>query len=103
MTELDPFRYVRQVGDCCTWKILCDNTGVKPNTVPDSVIDYSQFRVAAAQEQMPYYYIKVANFRNVMLRFTQKFQNRLWCHFLDTRLERLRDLKIMEMDVDARP
>ena len=117
----------RRVGDRFTWMIPFDNEGVHHPAKPDSVLEYSTFRLlededvtdihrASADGSMiqvenynraGFYRVKGGTFQALTLKYryinTDTDQQSFWFHFAGPRLEKLSFMELYKTPVSARP
>lgn len=107
----------RRIGDQHTWIIPLDTTDVARPDIPDTVLEYSTFRLSKCQKVDPelgdpdlgYYEVDTKNFESMVLKhkysvsITRRDQRQFWTTFAGPRLERLSFLELCKIPPPQRP
>lgn len=100
----------RRVGDQWTWIIPFNNTGVDRSEMPDSVLEYSCFRLEKDLDSgLHFYECMVLNLCSLVLRYGytnltgDRVGSEFWAQFAGPRLERLSLIELLKVPQSSRP
>lgn len=110
MTSDQPIQTTRRVGDEFTWIIPFDTSCVNWSNTPDSVLEYSNFKVIQLSESRRNYEVSAHLFKSEVLRhqylygdLSQMENRRSWMMFLGERVDALTVLELYKLAPEARP